>query len=130
MEEMYGEQYHLSYSSPVIVLGSRIASASAGFVHALRSNCLYSPGWPAIPCAMVSGTRIASSSAPPVVTIPVIVSGCVVWALDVFATWIVLPIAKSPGSFTASEEPITASSAPPSNHRPWIFHEDCVALRP
>ncbi len=73
---MYGLQYQRSYSTGVIVAGSRSEKASAGLVSALTSRRRYSPGRPARSCAISSGARIELSSRPPVETMPVIVSVC------------------------------------------------------
>src|ERR1700722_18228431 len=125
MDEMYGLQYQRSYSTGVMLAGSRSENESAGFVNALTSNCLYSPGRPARSCATSRGARIELSSRPPVETIPVIVSVCVRLPASIL---ILLPARKF--RRCASEDPATPSSVPSENQRPSTCHHGSVAEIP
>src|SRR5579863_10034864 len=122
---MYGLQYQRSYSTGVIVAGSRSENASAGFVSALTSRRRYSPGRPAKSCAISRGARMELSSRPPVETTPVIVSVCE-WPPASILT--LLPARKF--KRRASAAPATPSSAASENHRPSTRHQGSVAEIP
>src|ERR1700726_4825714 len=122
---MYGLQYQRSYSTGVMVEGSRSEKASAGFVSALTSKRLYSPGRPARSCAISKGARMELSSRPPVETMPVTVS-VREW---LFASILIrLPARKF--KRCASATPATPSSAESENHRPSTCHHGSVAEIP
>src|SRR5271170_2746130 len=117
MEEIYGEQNQRSYSVEVSwmflsfwAISPRSAKASAGLVSALTNKERNSPGWPERFCATDKGTSTELSSASPVETIPVIVSGVLVPRPSSLATLSVLPILNSAGCLAASAAPTTHSA--------------------
>src|ERR1700722_14508664 len=110
---MYGLQYQRSYSTGVMVAGSRSENESAGFVRALTIRVRYCPGRLDRSCATANGARMALSSLPPVETTPATVRVCI---REPAATVIVLPTCKP--RRCARLEPNTISLELSVNHRP------------
>src|SRR4029077_14479553 len=114
-----------SYSAGAKVFGSRRPNSSSGFVSALTYSCRYSPGFPAMSCAIVIGATIASSSGPPPDRIPVTNRDRFLCGVFMFNA---LPICTPERA--ANDLPITHSCAPSLNHCPSTCHQGFVFSMP
>src|SRR5215471_10853119 len=108
-----------------MVLGSRRAKSSSGFVSADTYSLPYSPGLSVNFCTTDNGATTASSSAPPDDKMPVAcnVSQCF---------WSKLTLTLSPifiAFFSANLVPTTHSAAPGRNHCPSTRHQGFVFSR-